>query len=69
MPPKQLRGFQKAFLEPGQTERVSFHLDQRALSYWDTDAHDWVVQNGTYHIMVGSSSRDIRLRDSFSIKR
>jgi beta-glucosidase len=69
MPPKQLRGFQKVFLEPGQTERVSFHLDQRALSYWDTDTHDWVVQNGTYHIMVGSSSRDIRLRDSFSIKR
>jgi len=69
MPPKQLRGFQKVFLELGQTERVSFHLDERALSYWDTDAHDWVVQNGTYHIMVGSSSRDIRLRDSFSINR
>jgi beta-glucosidase len=69
MPPKQLRGFQKVFLEPGQSERVSSHLDERALSYWDTDAHDWVVQNGTYHIMVGSSSRDIRLRDSFSIER
>ncbi len=67
MPPKQLRGFQKVFLEPGQVERVSFHLDKRALSYWNTDAHDWVVQNGTYHAMVGSSSRDIRLRDSFSI--
>jgi beta-glucosidase len=67
MPPKQLRGFQKVLLEPGQAERVSFHLDERALSYWDTDAHDWVVQNGTYRVMVGSSSRDIRLRDSFSI--
>jgi beta-glucosidase len=69
MPPKQLRGFQKVFLEPGQTKRVSFHLDERALSYWDTDAHDWVVQNGTYRVMVGSSSRDIRLHNSFSIKR
>jgi beta-glucosidase len=67
MPPKQLRGFQKVLLEPGQAERVSFHLDERALSYWDSDAHDWVVQNGTYRVMVGSSSRDIRLRDSFSI--
>jgi beta-glucosidase len=69
MPPKQLRGFQKVLLEPGQTERVSFHLDERALSYWDTDTHDWVVQSGTYGVMVGSSSRDIRLRDGFSIKR
>jgi beta-glucosidase len=69
MPPKQLRGFQKVFFEPGQTERVSFHLDERALSYWDTDTHDWVVQGGTYGVMVGSSSRDIRLRDSFSIER
>jgi beta-glucosidase len=67
MPPKQLRGFQKVLLEPGQAERVSFHLDERALSYWDTDAHDWVVQNGTYRVMVGSSSRNIRLRDSFSL--
>jgi beta-glucosidase len=69
MPPKQLRGFQKVFLEPGQTERVSFHLDEQALSYWDTDRHDWVVQGGTYGVMVGSSSRDIRLHDSFSIER
>jgi beta-glucosidase len=68
MPPKQLRGFQKVFLELGQTEHVRFHLDERALSYWDTDTHDWVVQNGNYHIMVGSSSRDIRLRDRFSIE-
>jgi beta-glucosidase len=69
MPPKQLRGFEKVSLEPGQSEHVSFHLDERALSYWDTDTHDWVVQSGTYHVMVGSSSRDMRLRDSFSIER
>jgi beta-glucosidase len=69
MPLKQLRGIQKVLLEPGQAERVSYHLDERALSYWDTDAHDWVVQDGSYQIMVGSSSRDIRLGDTFSIKR
>jgi beta-glucosidase len=67
MPPKQLKGFQKVFLEAGQTEHVSFHFDERALCYWDTVAHGWVVQNGSYQIMVGSSSRDIRLLGSFSI--
>jgi beta-glucosidase len=67
MPPKQLKGFAKVFLEPGQTERVTFRLDERALSYWDTGADAWAVQNGVYRIMVGSSSQDIRLWQSFAV--
>jgi beta-glucosidase len=67
MPPKQLKGFEKVLLEPGQTERVSFRLDERALSYWDTGADAWVVQSGVYRIMVGSSSQDIRLQGSVAI--
>ncbi|MBV9084215.1 MAG: fibronectin type III-like domain-contianing protein, partial [Acidobacteriaceae bacterium] len=60
-PPKQLKGFQKVQLDAGATGHVHFVLDQRALSYWDTTSHAWTVAAGTYQIMVGSSSRDIRL--------
>lgn len=66
-PPKQLKRFKKVFLKPGETKHITFQLDDQALSYWDTDAHQWVTQNGTYHVMVGSSSRDIHLQDSFNL--
>jgi beta-glucosidase len=60
-PPKQLKGFQKVALEPGQTRRVRLVLDSRSFSYWDVNSHSWQIAPGTYQIMVGSSSRDIRL--------
>src|SRR5207249_460068 len=58
-PPKQLKGIDKLSLAPGETRRVTFAIDQRALSYWDTDANDWQVAPGCYALMVGSSSREI----------
>jgi hypothetical protein len=66
-PPRQLKGFQKVFLQPGQTQRVTFTLSPQDLSYWDVNAHNWLVQNGTYQVMVGSSSRDIRQQTSFTV--
>jgi hypothetical protein len=66
-PPKQLKGFQKVFLQPGQTQHLTFTLAPQALSYWDSNAHNWLVQNGTYQVMVGSSSRDIRQQGSFTV--
>jgi beta-glucosidase len=66
-PPKQLKGFAKVFLQPGQTERVTFTLDSRAFSVWDTQRHDWVVPGGTYHIMIGSSVDDIHLSGQVTI--
>jgi beta-glucosidase len=68
-PPRQLKGFQKVFLQPGQTRRVTFSLDQNALSYWDAKAHGWVVQKGTYQVMVGSSSSDVSQSQHFEIDR
>ncbi len=62
IPPQQLKGFTKARVAPGQTVRVSFTLDERAFSYWDSTSHRWRIAGGTYPILVGSSSRDIRLR-------
>jgi beta-glucosidase len=59
-PPKQLKGYQKVSLQPGQSSRVTIPLDSRAFARWDTSRHTWVVDKGTYTIFVGSSSRDLR---------
>jgi beta-glucosidase len=66
-PPKQLKGFQKLTLQPGQTGHVHQLLDQRAFSYWDTGTHAWQVAPGTYQIMAGPSSRDIRLQTKVTV--
>ena len=63
-PPKQLRGYQKVFLQPGQSSRVSLTLDPRAFAYWQ---NGWIIGGGTYSILVGSSSRDIRLQGTVSL--
>jgi beta-glucosidase len=66
-PPKQLEGYAKVSLNPGQTERVSFPIDQRSLSYWNTSAHAWKVASGCYRVMVGHSSRDIALQGTIAV--
>jgi beta-glucosidase len=63
-PPRQLRGYTKVVLKPGETRRVAFALDARALSYWDTGAGGWRLAPGCYRVMVGSSSRDLPLSAS-----
>ncbi|KAK2601946.1 glycoside hydrolase 3 [Conoideocrella luteorostrata] len=60
-PPKQLRGFEKVKLAPGQVATVRFELTRRDLSEWHVGMQQWVVQNGEYNVFVGASSRDIRL--------
>ena len=66
-PPQWLKGFQKIMLQPGQTGHVQLTLDERAFSYWDVVSHSWKAAPGTYQIMVGASSRDIRLRGQLTI--
>jgi beta-glucosidase len=66
-PPKQLKGFQKIALDPGATGHAHLLLDRRAFSYWDVSSESWRIAPGTYQIMVGSSSRDIRLRGQITI--
>jgi beta-glucosidase len=60
--PQELTGFQKVLLRAGQTKHVTFALDSRSFSHWDTASHSWKVTAGTYQILVGGGSRDIRLR-------
>jgi beta-glucosidase len=66
-PPRQLKGFQKLTLGPGKQARVHLVLDGRSLSYWDVKNHAWMITPGDYQLMVGGSSRDIRLKDNFRV--
>ncbi|HEY4021303.1 MAG TPA: glycoside hydrolase family 3 C-terminal domain-containing protein [Pseudonocardiaceae bacterium] len=63
-PPNQLQGFAKVSLAPGQSRRVTFTLDARAFSYWNTAANNWQVAGGQYRISVGDSSRNLPLTAS-----
>merc|ERR1711971_397543 len=64
-PPLQLKGFRKTqLLSAGVKESVSFLLRKRDLSIWDINVHGWSQAAGTFTIMIGSSSRDIRLEGS-----
>jgi beta-glucosidase len=66
-PPRQLEGFQKVMLQPGQRQHVHFTLDPRAFSYWNEQAHGWVVADGTYQVLVGDSSRNLPLESGFDV--
>jgi beta-glucosidase len=66
-PPKQLKGFQKVLLQPGETRRVTFNLDWEDLAYWDVAGQAWAVPAGNFQVMAGASSRDIRLTGAFTL--
>jgi beta-glucosidase len=59
-PPRQLQGFAKLALQPGETGHVVMPLTPRAFAYWDATHHTWAVPPGCYGIMLGTSSREIR---------
>jgi len=61
-PPKELKGFAKVALDPGQSTTLKFDLDERAFSFYDPEQKGWVMEPGEFEILVGSSSRDIRVR-------
>jgi beta-glucosidase len=67
-PEKELKAFAKVALEPGETKTVTFTLDEEALSYYDPASKRWVAEVGEFQALVGSSSRDIRLVESFDFK-
>jgi beta-glucosidase len=60
-PLKELKGFAKVSLQPGEKQTVSVRLDQSAFSFYDPDKKGWVAEKGSYKIIVGASSRDITL--------
>jgi beta-glucosidase len=66
-PVKELKGFKKVFLKPGEKQTVSIPLDARAFAYYDPAKAGWVTETGDYKIQIGSSSKDIRLIDDFHL--
>lgn len=60
-PLKELKGYSKVSLKPGETKTVSFPLDYRSFAWYNTQISDWYAASGDYEILIGASSRDIRL--------
>jgi beta-glucosidase len=66
-PLRELKGFEKVSLEPGETKAVSFTLSSRDFAYYEPPLHDWYTENGLYAVDIGASSRDIRLSADITI--
>ena len=67
-PVKELKGFRKVWLEPGQTENVTFEIKLPALQYFDADKHAWTAENGVFTAYVAASAADIKGKVDFSLK-
>ncbi len=67
-PIRELKGFEKIELQPGQEKEVRFTLDKRSFAYYEVKLHDWYVESGEYVVEIGASSRDIRLSADVQIQ-
>jgi len=66
-PEKELKAFQKIYLQPGQSKRISLILNKNAFSYYSETQHSWVTDHSKFDILAGSSSRDIRCSKSIAL--
>ncbi len=66
-PEKELKGFAKTYLKAGESKKVSHKLDRRSFAYFMTAIDDWYVENGDFEVLVGASSKDIRLTGKIQI--
>ena len=67
-PVKELKGFSKIKLAPGETREVTFTIGKEALSFFDDTRHEWVAEPGKFEALVGASSTDIRNKVAFELK-
>ncbi|MFH0952702.1 MAG: glycoside hydrolase family 3 C-terminal domain-containing protein [Verrucomicrobiota bacterium] len=67
-PLKELKAFKKVSLKPGEKKPVTFELGRSALAFYDPARKGWVVEPGAFEILVGSSSRDIRLKGTVDVR-
>ncbi len=67
-PEKELKGFAKVALAPGETKSVQFMLNNRAFAYWNTELHDWHVETGEFDILIGKSSQDLVLKKTVMVR-
>ena len=61
-PDKELKGFARLRLGPGETATATFALDDRSFAFWDPSVHDWVVEPGRFEVLVAASASDVRGR-------
>jgi beta-glucosidase len=66
-PVKELKGFGKVNLKPGESKRVTLKLDRRAFSFYDVKQRDWIAEPGDFRILVGGSSDNIQLQSKFTL--
>ena len=67
-PAKELKAFAKVKLNPGELRKVTLSVAKNAIAYFDGQTQSWKVENGIYSFLVGSSSRDIKLKTEVDIK-
>lgn len=67
-PTKELKGFEKVFLNPGEEKEVSITVDKAALSFFDADKHAWVAESGDFEALIGNSSDNIKTKVKFTLK-
>ncbi|MBR6457796.1 MAG: glycoside hydrolase family 3 C-terminal domain-containing protein [Bacteroidales bacterium] len=67
-PAKELKGFEKIYLNPGESKKVTFTIGKDALSFFDADKHEWVAEPGEFHALIGAASDDIRADVAFTLK-
>ena len=67
-PVKELRGFKKVFLNPGEETTVSLELSKRAFAFYNVKLGDWMVETGEFDILIGASSRDIKLSKTITVE-
>jgi len=65
---KELKAFDKVYLEPGESKTINFILDTRSFAYYNVPAKGWCVESGNYEIAVGASSQDLRLKAEIIVK-
>ncbi|PEB80328.1 glycoside hydrolase family 3 C-terminal domain-containing protein [Bacillus nitratireducens] len=67
-PEKELKGFEKVELQPGEEKTVNFTLNKRSFAYYNVELKDWHVETGEFEILVGKSSREIVLQDNMYVQ-
>jgi beta-glucosidase len=67
-PKKELKGFAKVSLAPGETRQVTVKLDRRAFAYYDVKSHDWQVDPGDFDVYVARSAAQIELTGKVAVK-
>lgn len=67
-PLKELKGFEKVQLQPGEEKTVTITIDKTALSFFDDGKHEWVAEPGAFEALIGASAADIKSKVSFTLK-